>query len=192
MQTHSDRLRQMIVASGLGPYELARRSGVQACSIQRFRDGKQSLMLDAADRLFAALASPEPESASWVPTPGDEVVVERPGWSGELAIFTGMVAPAGSTSDVAAVRSLTNPNLRLVKLGLLKPTLRGVDVAMRAVRSASAAIIESARPERLSDALRHLDTVRSFLEGLRSSRPPTTLGTERTSVTGSTTSQHEA
>ena len=54
--THSpitDPLKEAVIKSGMAFKALARETGVQRSSIQRFVDGRQSIRLDVADRLAA-------------------------------------------------------------------------------------------------------------------------------------------
>ena len=52
-KTMTAALRRVIVESGLSCIAIARETGVQRMSIVRFLSGKQSLRLDAADKLAA-------------------------------------------------------------------------------------------------------------------------------------------
>jgi plasmid maintenance system antidote protein VapI len=49
----TDILKDAIVKSGIPYKALERETGVQRSSIQRFIDGRQTIRLDAADRLAA-------------------------------------------------------------------------------------------------------------------------------------------
>jgi plasmid maintenance system antidote protein VapI len=49
----TEALRRVIAESGMAHIAIARATGVQRASIMRFMHGKQSLRLDAADKLAA-------------------------------------------------------------------------------------------------------------------------------------------